>query len=90
MNDCTYILYKLLRDLPPRDNSAFFDLRDAARLEAARARLKQLPQEYQHDLFKLMDSMNIRTYAQSHYAFALGLDLGLSISRELQYFQMEP
>ncbi len=90
MNDCTYILYELLRDLPPRDNSAFFDPKDAARLEAARARVKQLPQEYQCDLFELMDSMSAQTYAQSHYAFSLGLDLGLSISRELQYFQIEP
>lgn len=89
MNDCTYILYELLRDLPSRDASLFFDPKNTARLEAARVRLKNLPQAYQHDLLELVDSLDSQSYAQSHYSFALGLDLGLSLSRDLQFFQLE-
>lgn len=90
MQDCTYILYELLRDLPSRDTSFFFDPEEDAQLRAAQARLEGLPPEHRQDLLDLIDSMDGQRRAQSHHAFALGLDLGLSISRELRSFQSEP
>ena len=41
-------------------------------------------------LFHLTDSMEILASFQACHAFTLGLDLGLSLSRELSQFQEEP
>ena len=47
-------------------------------------------QFFQDLLFHLTDSMEILASFQACHAFTLGLDLGLSLSRELSQFQEEP
>lgn len=89
MNDCTYTLFQLLRDEFPYAPHLPFEQENAQRLEQARARAKAFPSACRHDLFELTDSLNIQAFAQSHHAFLLGLDLGLSLSRELGFLQTE-
>lgn len=87
MIDCTYTLFETLLQQSPYVPSVPMDQEVLQRLEAAQARVKDFPPEYRRGLFELTDSLNILAYNQAHHAFLLGLDLGLSLSRELSPLQ---
>lgn len=83
MQDCTYFLYdscKAERPYIPTDPSIS---RVEDRLNETLARLGTYPKEYQDDVLELRDALDILAYEQAHYAFTLGLDLGLSMMGEL-------
>ena len=57
------------------------------RLEQAQEKVRSCSEADQDLLFHLTDSMEILASFQACHAFTLGLDLGLSLSRELSRFQ---
>lgn len=85
MSDCLSDLHGLARKIHPYRPAIPTEEETETRLAAARA--FPFPPEYRHALFELTDSMEIRACFQSRHAFIAGLDLGLSISRELRPFQ---
>ena len=87
MNDCLSDLYELVRKRYPYQPSTPTEQDTEARLASALA--FQFPPEYRHALFELTDSLDIRSCFQSRHSFITGLDLGLSIARELRPFQTD-
>lgn len=87
MQSCAYFLYEsLLRQFPfsPSDATerAYFD-----QLNAAESRVQQLPNEYWHTIFDLINSMDVVDHAKACHAFSLGLGLGLSLAQEINFLQ---
>ena len=87
MTDCLSDLFELVQRRYPYQPSSPTELETAERLEATRE--FQFPPELHHALFELTDSLEIQSCFESRHAFILGLDLGLSIARELRPFQRE-
>ena len=86
MTDTSYILFDALLAQHPYKPSTAAAQDALQRFQAAQS--KPIPAEARHDFFELKDSLDILSYYKAHHTFLLGLDLGLSIARELESFQI--
>jgi len=81
MVDASYILLDALLAQHPYTPNTAAEQETLRRFQAAKA--APIPEELRHTCFELTDSLDILSYYKAHHAFLLGLDLGLSLSREL-------
>ena len=89
MKDCVSTLYELARRREPCFAASDTEQWEVQRREEALRQLKAAAPELRHQIFELSDADNILESFRCRHAFRLGLDLGLSLSRELQELQQE-
>ena len=89
MDNCITELFELTKKLYPYHPSGPSEKMVSERLEKAIEKLKDVPEEYKHAVFVLRDSADTLSHYRARHSFTLGLDVGLSISRELLPFQEE-
>ena len=87
MYDTLYLLYELVIQKFPYEPRSPTEDGLLEWLEQAQEKVRSCSEADQDLLFHLTDSMEILASFQACHAFTLGLDLGLSLSRELSRFQ---
>ena len=90
MYDTLSLLYELVIQKFPYEPRSPTEDGLLERLEQAQEKVRSCSEADQDLLFHLTDSMEILASFQAQHAFTLGLDLGLSLSRELSQFQETP
>ena len=81
MKDASFSLFDALLARYPYAPNTAAARETSRRFQAAKA--TPIPEELRCICFELTDSLDILSYYKAHHAFLLGLDLGLSLSREL-------
>lgn len=87
MQDCTELLFDHLKKRYPFVPPDTVEADPSQRFHSAQGAFKTLSPELQRELYDLIDDMETLSHFQAHHAFLLGLDLGLSLARELQPLQ---
>ena len=81
MVDASYILFDALLARYPYTPNTAAEQETLRRFQAAKT--SPIPKELRHTCFELTDSLDILSHYKAHHAFLLGLDWGLTLSREL-------
>ena len=81
MKDASFALFDALLARYPYELNTPDAQKTFRRFQAVQSR--PIAAENRSDFFELTDSLDILSYYKAHHAFLLGLDLGLSLSREL-------